>query len=785
MESRLCLIPQVSRHAHHAHFKNWKQPFLSSDVARTSSTRAAVAHRTIHCGPLPHFKITMLFSRLGVVSALITHSLACCANDDAGLLQVKTENRPPEAAAPSRARSGFIDMGVAGPFPGTSELHQLALSAAADFEELIRRRQKVQQADLKARRSEDPWALGRAEYHPGAWWVRSSWAYEPRVLELASHPEILSVVTDLLGPNVMFYGAEVLSRHAGDVHWWHSDSESAGCNQTATVYLALGGFTNDNGLQVVTHSHQMGTGLLTKGLRPFMTKDTEHDFGARNFSIMGIELASEVSKELKVSAEAKSLHMADQDFVLFHGRAWHGTVFPKNESGERRVFLLQYATPSCQIRAPDAADRAENSPVMPITMMVSGTAQGDEAYTNNFVSIRDAADGPVSEWSDMNLLSGAGGGQHETSLLHVEKSKFSIMPYNNEITYYEDYKSDTPVAGYLFDWRHRAGVPAANDEPASFLSYMRQPRLFPFRKGRKLWEVMLGQTCNGHVMIHYDEGEKNSLPHKMHSHENSELVYVVHGGLQIIKAHDNHSLPQMLQLEPGDIHFSRMNGDEGHTQRCSRSRGAELKASPLTTTWSEPGGIAKQLNGSQDDAVMPGDFPADGSCGFYSISWFMHKNKSREELRQCYSEHTPEDFQKCIGLRRGEQCKPYTDYKQSLLHLRLDQKQYRNAGASFKTHFCGRTCSPKHGPSGMELHTAIFDKGEVLESHRDTHEVILIVQSGALQLDGPGFVDTQGKPLVARANDIVFKPAGWKLGFTSLEKSQHIAIELHHGAWAP
>lgn len=182
----------------------------------------------------------------------------------------------------------------------------------------------------------------------------------------------------------------------------------------------------------------------------------------------------------------------------------------------------------------------------------------------------------------MNLLSGAGGGQHETSLLHVEKSKFSpglssfpkciclnkchqashqkmqlhcavsgIMPYNNEITYYEDYKSDTPVAGYLFDWRHRAGVPAANDEPASFLSYMRQPRLFPFRKGRKLWEVMLGQTCNGHVMIHYDEGEKNSLSHKMHSHENSELVYVVHGGLQIIKAHDNHSLPQMLQLEPG------------------------------------------------------------------------------------------------------------------------------------------------------------------------------------------------------------------------------------------
>ena len=128
--------------------------------------------------------------------------------------------------------------------------------------------------------------------------------------------------------------------------------------------------------EVVTHSHQMGTGLLTKGLRPFMTKDTEHDFGARNFSIMGIELASEVSKELKVSAEAKCLHMADQDFVLFHGRAWHGTVFPKNESGERRVFLLQYATPSCQIRAPDAADRAENSPVMPITMMVSGTAQG-------------------------------------------------------------------------------------------------------------------------------------------------------------------------------------------------------------------------------------------------------------------------------------------------------------------------------------------------------------------------------------------------------------------------
>ena len=83
-----------------------------------------------------------------------------------------------------------------------------------------------------------------------------------RFLEYAKNPEILNIVGQLLGPDVICWGAHVFCKPGGDGLEvpWHQDGQYWPIRPlaTCTVWIALDASTPENGcLQVVPGSHRM------------------------------------------------------------------------------------------------------------------------------------------------------------------------------------------------------------------------------------------------------------------------------------------------------------------------------------------------------------------------------------------------------------------------------------------------------------------------------------------------------------------------------------------------
>jgi hypothetical protein len=72
-------------------------------------------------------------------------------------------------------------------------------------------------------------------------------------------PAIVDNVVRILGPNVMLWGADIITRRPGEAHPWHSYIESAKpANRTVTVWIGLENTTRESSLNLITHSQNFG-----------------------------------------------------------------------------------------------------------------------------------------------------------------------------------------------------------------------------------------------------------------------------------------------------------------------------------------------------------------------------------------------------------------------------------------------------------------------------------------------------------------------------------------------
>ena len=159
--------------------------------------------------------------------------------------------------------------------------------------------------------------------------------------ELATHPRILEAVGAVLGENVMLWGASLQDRSAGEVHPWHSDSESAvTTGRTVAVWIGLENTGRGSSLQVVPKSHRFGVTV----------QELRHRFGVRRGEAND-EMIARWARERDPRARLVQTDLADGEALIFDGRLWHGS---RNSSRKtRRALLLQYAAPDAEIRIPD------------------------------------------------------------------------------------------------------------------------------------------------------------------------------------------------------------------------------------------------------------------------------------------------------------------------------------------------------------------------------------------------------------------------------------------------
>ncbi|MBL27502.1 MAG: phytanoyl-CoA dioxygenase [Rhodospirillaceae bacterium] len=86
---------------------------------------------------------------------------------------------------------------------------------------------------------------------------------KPRLLELAQSPDLLDMVEQLIGPDVIMWGSQVFSKKSGDglAIPWHQDGQYWPIRPLAsvTVWIAIDASTVENGcLRVVPGSHRNG-----------------------------------------------------------------------------------------------------------------------------------------------------------------------------------------------------------------------------------------------------------------------------------------------------------------------------------------------------------------------------------------------------------------------------------------------------------------------------------------------------------------------------------------------
>lgn len=200
-------------------------------------------------------------------------------------------------------------------------------------------------------------------------WHKGHAASSRTFYEIATRPEIVDVVADALGKNVMLWGASILKKEPGDVHPWHTDIESAACDGNAvSVWIGLENTTLDSSLTFVPYSHRFGVTVQEERQRRGKARAETSNTDIRRWA-----------RARDRRAELLQLKMSDGDALFFDGQLWHSS---NNLSTlTRRALLLQYATPATAIRIAnfnylDWPFRCLDEPLPPC-VMVRGRREGN------------------------------------------------------------------------------------------------------------------------------------------------------------------------------------------------------------------------------------------------------------------------------------------------------------------------------------------------------------------------------------------------------------------------
>ncbi len=172
-------------------------------------------------------------------------------------------------------------------------------------------------------------------------WGKSRATSSRSFYELAAHPSIVDVVAELLGDDVMLWGATLLVRSPGQSHPCHSDIESAPHDRsTVSVWVGIKDVTAESSLIVVPRSHRFGVTIQEERSRKGIDRNT-----------VGIEQVEGWARDRDPDARVVVPRMSDGDALFFDGQLWHGSN--NRSERHRHAVLLQYATPGTEIRIPD------------------------------------------------------------------------------------------------------------------------------------------------------------------------------------------------------------------------------------------------------------------------------------------------------------------------------------------------------------------------------------------------------------------------------------------------
>jgi uncharacterized cupin superfamily protein len=155
--------------------------------------------------------------------------------------------------------------------------------------------------------------------------------------ELARRPPLLELLKEVLGDDIVLWGASVVVRMPGEAHVFHTDIESsAASGGCVSLWIGLENASAESGLALVSHSHRVG--------RPIQREIRERGFDRNQLDGQtAVAWAREKIPEARVIQPAVS----NGEALMFDGRLWHGSL--NTTRSARAALLLQYAKADARI----------------------------------------------------------------------------------------------------------------------------------------------------------------------------------------------------------------------------------------------------------------------------------------------------------------------------------------------------------------------------------------------------------------------------------------------------
>ena len=155
-------------------------------------------------------------------------------------------------------------------------------------------------------------------------------AYDLRFLEIARTPEILTMVGQILGPDIALWNSSLFAKPAADGKRtpWHQDGQYWPIRPlaTCTVWIAIDDSTTENGcLRVIPGSHH--------GQRLRAHRKTDAEDVTLNQELLASEFDEAQAADLVLKAGQMSLH----DVYLLHGS--EPNVSPRPRRGMTLRFM--------------------------------------------------------------------------------------------------------------------------------------------------------------------------------------------------------------------------------------------------------------------------------------------------------------------------------------------------------------------------------------------------------------------------------------------------------------
>lgn len=190
------------------------------------------------------------------------------------------------------------------------------------------------------------------------------------LLDFAQNPDLLDIVEQLIGPDLILWGSQVFSKPAGDgmAIPWHQDGQYWPMRPlaTVTVWIAVDPATVENGcLRVIPGTH-MG------GLLPHESTDEK-----------GLALNQGLTKGVIDEREAVDIELEAGQISLHHAMIVHGSN--ANRSAKRRCgYAIRYMPATSHFDRTLEPTRIANNQVLDFSQRPLWLVRGEDRANNDF-----------------------------------------------------------------------------------------------------------------------------------------------------------------------------------------------------------------------------------------------------------------------------------------------------------------------------------------------------------------------------------------------------------------